>query len=53
MFTQQKLGMAPVTQLAIGAGNLKLLASVSLMEELDKDAAVVSKESPWERSWTK
>lgn len=51
--TQQKLGMATVTQLANGAAHLRLLASASVMEELGKDSAVVPKETSGEHSWAK
>lgn len=37
MLIEQKLGTVTITQLANGAANPKLLASVSFMEELGKD----------------
>lgn len=50
MLTEQKLGMVPFTQLANGAANPKLLASVSFME----DSAVISEDWPWDtQSWAK
>lgn len=45
--TQQKLDMATITQLASDTANFRLMGSASFMEELGKDSAVVSKETPW------